>query len=87
MRVRATRQHCGREFLSFQLYGAEPVRCLGELTARIPAFRVDPDGPLGPIRDAVMALTAGDEAAAEHRHTGNVGPLRWPWQRHHQAAA
>lgn len=120
MRVHATCDHCGREFLLFQLYNAEPctadrcphcsrhlgvsnvrplavgvdragtelVRCLNELAARDPRFRVDPDTLLGPIRDALAPLSAthgsGEGDASE---PDNVHHLRWPWQRPGQRAA
>jgi hypothetical protein len=120
MRVHATCDHCGRKFLFFQLYNADPgsadrcphcsrhlnvlnvrplargvdraaaqlIHCLNELAARDPKFRVDPDSLLGPIRDALAPLTAGeDDAPPETARPDNVHHLRWPWQHHRQPAA
>ena len=120
MRVRATCDDCGRQFLFFQLYNAHPdgadrcphcgrhlgvvnVRplalqadraaaqltdCLNELAARNPAFRVEPDTILGPITDAVDALSpTTDGAGAAEEHHQNVRTLRWPWHRRPAAAA
>ncbi len=99
MRVRATCDDCGREFLFFQLYNTHPDaadRCphygrhlgvvnvrplalqveraaarltagLNELAARNPAFRVEPDTVLGPVTDAVAALSASTEGPAPPR--------------------
>lgn len=122
MRVQATCERCGRQFLLFQLYSADPavadrcphcshhlgivgvrslalrtdravdelVRCLDELAARRPRFRVDPATVVDPVRDAVSALTrrdeGEDEGEAEHDDTGDVGHRRWPWHRHRRAA-
>ena len=66
---------------------AELVRCLNELAARRPAFRVDPATVLEPVRAATMTLTQRDEAGAEHHDTDTVRHLRWPWQRHNRRAA
>lgn len=119
MRVHATCGHCGREFLLFQLYNAEPatadrcphcrrhlgvinarplalsvdragaqlVRCLNELAARDPEFRIDPDTVLDPIRDVLAPLTAGTGAERVEPEPDNVHHLRWPWQRHRRQAA
>lgn len=119
MRVRATCEHCGREFLFFQLYNADPssadrcphcgrhlgvpnvrplalrtdraaaelVRCLDELAAGNPSFRVDPASLLDPIREAVVALAArGGNDEADRDRNDDVRHPRWPWQRHRQAA-
>lgn len=119
MRVHATCDHCGREFLLFQLYNAEPatadrcphcsrhlgvigarslalgvdragaqlVRCLYELAAREPEFRLDPDSLLGPIRDALAPLTEAKGGGHDQTEADNVHHLRWPWQRHRRHAA
>ena len=120
MRIHATCDHCGREFLLFQLYNADPaaadrcphcsrhlgvigvrslalgvdragaqlVRCLNELAARDPTFRIDPEKLLGPIRDALAPLGAGDHnSAAEQSAPDSVHHLRWPWQRRRHRAA
>lgn len=118
MRVHATCDHCGRKFLLFQLYNADPaladhcphcsrhlgivgvrslalqtdravaelVRCLNELAARRPGFRVDAATVLEPVRAATTALAQRDEAKAAHHDTDRVRHLRWPWQRHRRAA-
>ena len=121
MRVRATCDACGRQFLFFQLYNADPddadrcphcgrhlgvvnVRslarqadraadrltdCLNELAARGPAFRIDPDSILGPISDAVAALSATADGVGAERseHHENARSLRWPWHRRQQVTA
>ncbi len=65
---------------------AELVRCLNELAARRPAFRIDPATVLEPVRAATAAVTQRHEAQGEHQDTDTGGQLRWPWQHHRRAA-
>lgn len=89
MRIGATCDRCGREFLLFQLYNASPAladRCphcfahlgiirvsplavtadralaalvgaLEEIAGRKPAFRLDPESVLTPVREALGAFS------------------------------
>ncbi len=90
--------HCGRHLgvvnvrplaLQADRAAARLTDCLNELAARSPAFRIDPDSILGPISDAVAALSAATDGvgAARSEHHENVRSLRWPWHRRQRVAA